>query len=421
VDSPRRRGQIPRPVLSGAATLTTDALVLISAALLPITVGAWRRVATTHGAAVLLGAALASLLAGTGGLELDAWRGYAAAVSGGQDFVAAGCGALLAAAWLAAGPGPWRAAAVPLTLLVGTQMQASLLSLGTLAGAAVVVALLAFGAGLGRAGAAVPVTALPSWSASDRLGLALAVLFVLLGPPIIAVLLLTAAAAWRTHVTVRTRGWWVMPTLLTALLAVLGWLLMTVAETPWVTLRAARLELPLSAAAERVVGNLWVMAVALLAGAWPGGRRGLSLRTAPLAVAFGAAGAAMVTPDGIAAWLPLATLLLVPAALIAAARRDRAGLVGAVGAVLSLHGTPLAIGAALLLLAWPVALHGGAGNPDRPDRVTLHAVRVGGLTMALGLALAPMAVLPDEVLMGTLLAAGLGLLLPAWGGTAEAR
>ena len=75
----------------------------------------------------------------------------------------------------------------------------------------------------------------------------------------------------------------------------------------------------------------------------------------------------------------------------------------------------LTLWAALLLLVWPAARSWRAGNINQPERVTLHAVRVGGALLALGLALAPLVILPEEVVLGTLLVAGLGLLLPAWG------
>lgn len=401
-----------------------EPVMLAVAAAVPIAVGAWhaprRGDGIVWGSAVLLGAALASLVAGTGGLEREAWRGYALAVPGGQAFIAAGVGGMLAAAAAASGRGVW---AAPLAVVVTLGLRETLRSPAVLAGAAVVVALLAFGAGWGRARAAVrPAgTTTPPWPLLDRVLLIAVVGLFLAGGPIVLALPAMVLLTWRTHAARRATVWWAIPVVVTLFSGTVLWLLMTVAGTPWAMLATARTEIPLSAAAERLVGNLWVALVIVLGGSWPLGRRGLALRAAPAAVALAFAGATMLSPDGIAAWRPLATLLLVPAALAAGVRRDLAGLTGALASLAALDGSPLGSAAALLLLAWPMAGRAGLGNPDGGERVTLHAARIGGIALALGFALAMLVILPDEVLLGTVLAAGLGLLLPAWGGGLASR
>lgn len=423
MDSPHGRAQIPARLVP-ELRLPFDPILLTLTAAVPLLIGAWRASARDHdrvgGAAALLGGALASLVAATGGLELAAWRGYAAAVPGGSTFIAAGAGAAIAAAAVAPGGGVVLLAALPFSLLILNGLRTILWSPATALGAGVVVALLAIGLGVGRSrGAAVAREATP-WPAREQLMALAATLAVIVGAPVVLILLGVVVVAWRVHASVRSRGWWAIPTATTVLASVLGWLLLTVAGTPLVPLRTVMADVPLSAAAERLVGNLWVVLVAVLAGAWPLARGGLSLRTAPIAVALGVAGVTMVSPDGIAAWRPLTTMVMVPCALLAAARRDRAGLAGALAAVVSLAGSPLALASALLLLVAPLAHSWRGGNLDRPHRVTLHVTRVGRVTSALGLASALLVLLPTEVVLGTALAAGLGLILPMWGPPADA-
>ncbi len=214
-----------------------------------------------------------------------------------------------------------------------------------------------------------------------------------------------------------SRARWPLAALAGALgLVAFTWLALTVAGDPFVALRGYAATAPLSPAGERLLATFLVLGLLGAFAPWPLHRLGDARPTLPLAIALTHAAATMVVPDAMRGWWPLLTMLLVPSALIAVARRQWEGAAGALAALAAIRPGPVALAAALGVVLWPTVLavrpH-DRGNSHPGERVTFLGLRLGVSVAAMGAALVVMTVLDDEVVLGTLLAVGLAL-AAAW-------
>lgn len=251
---------------------------------------------------------------------------------------------------------------------------------------------------------------------TGRIALLVVLVLAIVGGPVLLVALGLAALlgleGWRARAAGGTHRWPVATALGVAGLAAFTWLAVTIAGMSLVPMRDYILLAPVSPAGEQLLATFLVVALLGCFAPWPLHRLGDARATLPIAVAFAHGAAVMMVPDGLRAWLPLWTMLLVPAAVVAVARRQWEAAAGALAGLASVRPGPIALLAALGVILWPVALAlrpVGRGNPHPGERVTFTGVRVGVTAAAVGAALTVGVVLADEVLLGTLLAFGLVL------------
>ncbi|MDX2207427.1 MAG: hypothetical protein SFU57_07270 [Gemmatimonadales bacterium] len=239
------------------------------------------------------------------------------------------------------------------------------------------------------------------------------------GGPIVVVTIGLGAAmlllGWRSRGQEGRATWPVAAVIGAVALVLFAWLAITIAGQPFVALRGYSAEAPLSPAAEQWLAMLLAVSILGTFAPWPLHRLADARATFPLAIAFSHAAATMVVPMGIRGWLPLLTIVLVPSAVFGVVRRQWAGAAGALAALAAFRATQLAPFAALAVVCWPtLAALAPTVCTDRSAGgwVTFPRVRIGVTLAAVGAALTVAVVLHDEVLLGTILAAGLALAAP---------
>jgi hypothetical protein len=397
---------------------------------LPLVLAPWLAPLDRLGAAaarlVLAGLGLGALHVGVGTLELADLASYAAREGNGA-FVSLTLGLLIGGALV-----PWDAPRSGLAWLV---------SVPALLGGAAVIALagLTPPALLGMLLGAAPtllVLMLRRWRpcrtvvaghmpmpaplntvervvAPALLGLAV------LGGPVLFVALglgaLVGLSGWRGRAVGGTRRWPVASAVGVMGLVAFTWLAVTIAGSPLVPIRDYILAAPVSPAGEALLTSFLMLALLGCFGPWPLHRFGDARATLPITVAFAHGAAAMMVPDALRGWLPLWTMVLVPAAVLAVARRRWDGAAGALAGLAAVRPGTAALLGALGVILWPVALAlrpVGRGNPHPGERVTFPGVRVGVTAAAVGAGLTVAVILADEVLLGTLLAVGLAVAAP---------
>lgn len=397
---------------------------------LPLVLGPWLAPLDRLGAAasrlVVAGLALGALHVGAGTLELGDLASYAFR-EGNGSFVSLTLGMLITGALV-----PWEACTSRLAWLTSVP--------GLLGGGAVLMlAGMATPALLGAAiGLAPTILArlLHCWRGRRRLvpwqmpmpaplngvervaAVAVLVLAVLGGPVLLVTLglgMLLGLGGWRGRSAGGVGRWPVAAAVGVIGLAAFTWLALTIAGQPLVPIRGYILTAPVSPAGEALLASFLVLALLACFAPWPLHRFGDARATLPITVAFAHGAAAMMVPDALRGWMPLWTMLLVPAAVVAVSRRRWDGAAGALAGLAAVRPGPIALLGALGVILWPVALAlrpVGRGNPHPGERVTFPGVRVGVTAAAVGAALTVAVILTDEVLLGTLLAVGLAVAAP---------
>lgn len=396
----------------------------------PLVLAPWLAPLDRLGAAaarlVLAGLGLGALHVGVGSLELADLASYAAREGNGA-FVSATLGLLLGGALV-----PWDAPRSGLAWVV---------SVPALLGGGSVVALAGLGppALLGMLLGAAPTLLIrllrpwrpcpgpvewrlpiPSGLGGVARVVALGVLLVavLAGPVLVVTMglaMLLGLDAWRGRGAGGARRWPVASAAGMIGLLAFSWLAVTVAGRPLVVMHDYILTAPVSPAAERMLAAFLMLALLGCFAPWPLHRLGDARATLPIAVAFAHGAAMMMVPDALRGWLPLWTMVLVPAAVLAVARRRWDGAAGALAGLAAVRPGTAALLGALGVILWPVALAlrpVGRGNPHPGERVTFPGVRVGVTAAAVGAGLTVAVILADEVLLGTLLAVGLAVAAP---------
>jgi hypothetical protein len=199
-----------------------------------------------------------------------------------------------------------------------------------------------------------------------------------------------------------------MPAVALALAAITGWLAMTIAGDPFVALGGFAMLAPLSPSAERLLGLLGVAVVVAMAAPWPLHRCAPGAVLLPAAVMLAHRFATNLAPGAMPTWRPLATLILVPSLVAAAHRGHWANALGSAAVLVALQpGVSTLVAAGVALLAALVVVRGsGAADPTVSRRVTFPESRGEAVLLAAAMALAAAAVLRDEVVLATLLVAG---------------
>jgi hypothetical protein len=396
----------------------------------PLVLAPWiaplARLGAAAGRVVLAGLALGALMVGVGTLELAELASYAAR-EGNGTFVSLTLGLLIGGALI-----PWE---------VLTSRLAWLASLPALVGGGAVLGQsgLAMPAGLGIVLGALPLLLarlLRRWrprrshgawrvpspallTGVERVALLLVLIVAVLGGPVgivtMGLAVLLGIGGWRMRSAGGTHRWPVATLVGVVGLAAFTWLALTIAGAPLVPMRDYILAAPVSPAGERLLATFLVVAMLGCFAPWPLHRLGDARATLPIAVAFAHGAAMMMVPDGLRAWMPLWTMVLVPLTLIAVARGRWDAAAGGLAGLAAVRPGSIALLGALGVVLWPVALALrpiSRGNLLPGERVTFPGVRVGVTAAAIGAALTVAVMLSDEVLLGTLLAAGLAIAAP---------
>lgn len=387
--------------------MTDLALLLLTLPLLAAPILAPQR---TRGRAmarlVLAGFAVGAIRLATGVLSLGGLASFGAADSSNSLFLSITLGVLVGAL------GPWpfpldRASwstGVPLavvpTLSLAGDLQWAPFALGAVLGALPLFAGIAIPGG-GRDRDPDLTDAAPGW----WLGITL---LISVAEPLLLVVLLPVP--WL--LPGRVRGWPAptlprrfLPLVALLLLAVLAWLALTVAGSPWARLGSYAATQPLSIGAERLLAVLGLSALVSLVAPWPLMRLAPLLSPVPAVVVVGYRFAQTLAPQGVAAWLPAVAMFLVPSALIAGLlgyRRTTLGSLALLGGVTGgMFG--LAGGAVLSVMAVFPSLQ----VERSADRVTFFGSPWRAALVAVGVALVVVALLEVEVVMATILAGGM--------------
>ena len=183
----------------------------------------------------------------------------------------------------------------------------------------------------------------------------------------------------------------------------------SLASSPAMVFTSLGFDAPLPGAVERVVGATALAVAICMVAPWPLHRLGPGATLVPAAALLAYLVAGSIAPLGVAGWLPLAAVILVPSAIAAAWRGYWANALGS----LSLLAVPrpgwLGLGIVLLLAGTAVAV--SVGNRRPPDRISFPNRTLAAVTLAMALALATSAVLAHEVVLGSLLAVGMATAL----------
>lgn len=366
---------------------------------------------------VALGFGVAALHQGVGTINLADLRQYAAAGSGPALFVSLTVG-LIAGGIL---PRPIRDGA---SWMAGLPLLAGLCYV--VLGAPHVGGLL-LGTVLGTVPAALAVALsgpLPQRANTDRplpmvtwvLPVA-AVVAILTNSPMILVALLVIASEWAAWLRLpreRSRPWPVLPLGVSTLLIGATWLAVTVAGDPLIgMLRFAEIA-PVSGAAERLVGLLLSGALVLLVAPWPLHRLVRVEAALPVTMALGYAAVTTMVPEGMSAWSPLVTGGLVLSLLSAGMLGMAMPMVATLACLGTLHSSVLSLAGAAVLLLW-VMYSGSSATSRSPagSGAILEGRRWEAVGLSVGATLVMVGVLRDEVVLGTLLAAGVAFIM-AW-------
>lgn len=377
--------------------------LLASVALLP----AWRGQATAR--LIIASFAVASLSIGTGSLavdELAAWAGQgrsqALFVSLSIGIAIGGLGLWSRRGWL------WWATALPLAaaLLVvsWSSLRALPFLLGVVLGALplLVATLVPRSVATGNP-ASVLIMGRVDW-------FLMLVSIVAAGSNRLVLVTLTPMLPLldrKPEPAVRGKHHLVLPLLASLLLVALGCYAVSLAASPWAVLTSIGFEVPLSGSVERVVGATILAAAVAMVAPWPLHRLGPGITLVPAAAFLVYRIAGSIAPLGITGWLPLVAMLLVPSAIVAAWRGYWANALGSV--LLLAVPRPGWQGLAALLVAAVALVVTSPGNPRPPNRISFPE---GGLEAALyaaAMVLAATAVLSHEVVLGTVLTAGLAI------------
>jgi hypothetical protein len=383
--------------------------LLVCVALLP----RWRGAAAAR--LVIAAFGLATLHVGTGSLLPSELRTWAAQGSSQEVFVSLSTGMVLGGLGLWSRRGwLWHLAAIPvlsgLLLVFWPVFQVLPLLLGAVLGA---IPLLV--------GGLVPRMMGTPQATYDRHSLAygvvalLAVVFVATGSLAllaVAPLLPLIEGEQRTP-GIRRRGM-VLPLLAALIFIALIAYAISLGAAPAAVLTSIGFSMPLPGAVERVVGASILAAGLLMVAPWPLHRFGPGVTLVPAAAIMTYHIAGTVAPVGVAEWLPLAAMVLVPSAIAAAWRGHWANALASV-AVLTVP-RPGWQGLGLLLLMFVSLAAVFPGNPRPPNRISFPSGALAATLLALALAFATPAVLRHEVVLGSLLAAGLATAAarPTW-------
>lgn len=170
-------------------------------------------------------------------------------------------------------------------------------------------------------------------------------------------------------------------------------------------LTAFGFEPPLIGAVERVTGASVLAVAVLMVAPWPLHRFGPGIVLVPAAAALVYRVSGSIAPLGISGWLPLVAMLLVPSAIFAAWRGHWTTALGSVALLAAPR--PGWQGMSLLLLIVVTLPLVSAGNPRQPDRISFPEAGYAATLLGACLALGTAAMLAHEVVLGSLLAAGL--------------
>ena len=224
-------------------------------------------------------------------------------------------------------------------------------------------------------------------------------------PPVIVVAVGAARPSWLP----RGRLQLVLPVVATVAGVALGWLALTVAGDALAELSSFFVTAPVSTAAERWLALFAVITVGAMLAPWPFWRFGPGLVLAPAAAVLAYRLALSVAPAAIGDWQPLLGLVLVPSALIAAFLGRWPASLATVAVLAALRPGPLAVVAATAAMLAALAL--AAAVPGRnlldPGRVTFAGTWWHAVLATVGAVIGIVSVLQHEVVLATLLTAGL--------------
>lgn len=175
--------------------------------------------------------------------------------------------------------------------------------------------------------------------------------------------------------------------------------------TPMSVLTSMGFPLPVSGTAERVIGAAVLAAAILMVAPWPLHRFGAGTTLVPAAMLMVCEVAGSIAPLGVAGWLSLAAIILVPSAIAAAWRGHWAIALGSAAIV----AVPRPGWPAFALVALISASLGAlaAGNLHPFDRISFPTGVLAAVLLTAAMALTAAAVLTHEVVLGVLLTAGL--------------
>lgn len=362
------------------------------------------RLGAAAGQLIVAGLGLAALLQGAGSLDPRDLREIANQSSGGAWFVGITMGALITGACLLPDIRHWRSRLVAAPLLIGLVLSVTVhaalaLVLGGLIGC--------LPATLGRSSGGGTPAGPPAHGASAYrrpasllLG-GVAIVMAAAGPALFAAVA-WCALGWHEWQGLRTaRGARTMPILPAAgtlLVGVWTWLALTIAASSLVGLRAFATDAPVSPAAGEWLALLAVGWGIAMTAPWPLDRLADVRVQLPVAAVVLYLAVACATPDGVAHWQPLLSVILVPVAIVAAASRRWDGAAAALLLLAATRPGPGSLAAALV-----VALAPAGRRLATSDRLRSGAAGVG-------VALLVATLLRDQVLLAVILALGLAVL-----------
>jgi hypothetical protein len=199
----------------------------------------------------------------------------------------------------------------------------------------------------------------------------------------------------------------VLPIAAAIVLAALVAFAMSESATPFSVLTSFGFPVPLRGAVERVVGLCILTAAICMVAPWPLHRFGPGVTLVPAATLMVYHLAGSVAPLGIVVWLPAAAMLLVPSAILAAWRGYWANAVGSIALLMVPRPGWVGLGSLLVMIVSLIVI--APGNPQHPNRISFPDGAREATVLSLALALGTGAVLAHEVVLGSLLAAGVAL------------
>jgi hypothetical protein len=199
----------------------------------------------------------------------------------------------------------------------------------------------------------------------------------------------------------------VLPITATIVLVALVAFGMSEAANPISVLTSLGFPVPLRGAVERIVGVGILAAAICMVAPWPLHRLGPGVALVPAATLMVYQVAGSAAPLGIGAWLPAAAMILVPSAILAAWRGYWANAVGSITLLMVPRPGWVGLGSLLVMIVSLVMI--SPGNPQHPDRISFPDGAREAALLSFALALGISAVLAHEVVLGSLLAAGVAM------------
>lgn len=358
---------------------------------------------------VMIAFGLAALGLGAGTLVPAAVADYAA---GGPDpglFVSVTLGLMIGAVapWPFAGWRRW-AGGVPLVVALLLPSLGHLQPLPLLLGAVLGATPLLLGGAVPR----LSEVKRPRPRGVDSRWWAMAVLLVLvaLAPVLVVALQVPVLALGLTMVGVR-RGRWsrhavVLPALATVIALALVGVAVHSSGDPWLRPDSVSRSAGLLSADARLAGGLAVLLLVALVAPWPLHRLGPGTVLLPAAVVLGVRMAWSLVPVGLVGWAPAMGLLLVPSAVIAAWHGRWAVALATLAIVPVAAAGPWAQAAMAGAVLAALAATRLPNDGERGGGVTFPRERWVAASTALGICGMVAVVLPDEVVLATVLAAG---------------